>query len=365
MGPVAAVYHDGRTAVGHAVTLDLEAEGLVIVDEAGGVLDRWPRGEVRLLPGAAGTLPRLAPGSGDARLTLADRNHLAPLLAHCPTAVEKQRRGEASWRVVAGWSLLAVAGVVVLFLVVVPWGAGKLAFALPDEVFRKLGQETERQIIRMLGTGKPDAGWPMVCAGDEGQAVLAGLVERLSRSLDPRPVPTITVVDHEMVNAFALPGDRLLIMRGLLDFVADGDELAGVLAHEIGHIHRRHPAIVFLEQAGTSTVIGYLLGDITGGTVIAVTAQLLVGAAYGREAESEADAIGSRLMRDAGWDATAVGAFLRRVEEKEGGKSGGLAFLSTHPLAEDRAAALGKRPKQGQPALGADELAAVKGMCGR
>ncbi len=365
--PVAAIYNDGREARDHPVTLAFDGTDLVITFEGGPVADHWPAAEVHLTerPGH-GRPVRLRRGhDGAERLTLADAADLRHLTPHCPALMRTAPSGWRRWRPVLLWGSAAVASVVLLFTVLIPVLAGRIAAAIPASLEAEIGERVERQIIGLLGV-VDDGKTVAVCTGAAGQAALDGLVSRLSAPLGVSPIHVV-VVNSGIVNAFALPGRRIVVLRGLIDDAVNSTELAGVLAHEIGHLDRRHPTRVTIENAGSALLVGLLLGDVTGGTVIAGVGKMLIGGAYSRDAEREADAIGIELMIGLGLDPAELADFLERITEKHGDLPRSLSLLSTHPpTAErvDRIRAEPRPPGAGWPLTEA-EWAAVREMCRR
>ena len=112
------------------------------------------------------------------------------------------------------------------------------------------------------------------------------------------------VLKDRSVNAFAAPGGHVVVLSGLIDEAKSGDEVAGVLAHEIAHVIHRHPMESLVRAMGLAVLAEALSGDGLGGTA----AMLLAVTAYSREAEAEADATavalleGSRGLRSVGLD---------------------------------------------------------------
>ena len=154
------------------------------------------------------------------------------------------------------------------------------------------------------------------------------------------------VLDSSEVNAFALPGGYIYISRGLLTLADDEAELAGVLAHEIGHVTGRHAA-ARTSQGALVGIGAAILGAATGSNAvgqIASTGGDLYVRSYSRGQESEADTLGVRYLTRAGYDPAAMADFLTslerqtQLEAKLAGREGEStsAFLSTHPLTSDR-----------------------------
>jgi predicted Zn-dependent protease len=176
------------------------------------------------------------------------------------------------------------------------------------------------------------------------------------------------VVRDPSLNAFAVPGGYVYVNSGLLGRVADEAELAGVLAHEIVHVHAHH----LVRQQEETALVNY--ATLAGLLLSAVHPALGAGAAsagaavqlkYLRQFEQEADHVGLGLMRDAGFDPAGMPSFLRLVlREQQLNPARVPPYFLSHPLTEDRIAELEHRVRDmGRPARRSDaavELAAAQ-----
>jgi predicted Zn-dependent protease len=197
----------------------------------------------------------------------------------------------------------------------------------------QLGRESDGQIRQEMGVYKDEA----------LQRYIAGIGARLVPQAHRPDLPwTFTVVDEAAVNAFALPGGFIYITRGILPFLQNEAELAGVLGHEVGHVDARHSAQQYSKQVGAG------LGLAVAG-IFAPSTQPLQGIAgaglqmlflkYGREDELQADQLGVGYAARAGWDPHGVPAMLNtlaRLDEATGSSRGVPNWALTHPPAEDR-----------------------------
>ena len=91
---------------------------------------------------------------------------------------------------------------------------------------------------------------------------------------------TASVIEDSTENAFALPGGRVYILSGLLRRANDPDELAGVVAHELGHVAHRDQIRALLHDGGVSFLVGLLFGDVTGSSTILLGARTMFEASY-------------------------------------------------------------------------------------
>jgi beta-barrel assembly-enhancing protease len=148
-------------------------------------------------------------------------------------------------------------------------------------------------------------------------------------------------VNDMSINAFALPGGFLYVNRGTIEAADDEAQLAGVMAHEISHAALRHGTNQ-ASKAYLAQVPLAILGGIAGTSVGGVLAQVGAGFAadsvllkYSRDAERQADLLGTQLLCDAGYDPRAIMQFFEKLRGQEGG--GKMPqWLSTHPDTENR-----------------------------
>ena len=164
-------------------------------------------------------------------------------------------------------------------------------------------------------------------------------------------------------NAFALPGGKVYLFDGLLAKAQNPDEIAGVIAHELGHLRHRDGTRNLIYNGGTSFLVGLLFGDVTGSSALIFASRSLVTASYSREAEQNADTFSIDLMHKLGRPTKPMGELLFRVTGKEG--SNALSFLANHPLTEDRLKRMADedRPPSGPPLLTAEEWTSLKSIC--
>jgi len=145
-------------------------------------------------------------------------------------------------------------------------------------------------------------------------------------------------LDHESVNAAALPGGYVYVHRGLIEKVKSDDELACVMAHELGHIAARHQVKRLQAGLGYSLLQALAIGTKVDPKVIqgaeVAAGQLFL--AYSRQDELEADRLGVRYAARAGYDPKAMISFLKTLEELERKKPAGRGYLRTHPYVADR-----------------------------
>ncbi|MEL6338178.1 MAG: M48 family metallopeptidase, partial [Pseudomonadota bacterium] len=137
----------------------------------------------------------------------------------------------------------------------------------------------------------------------------------------------VDVLDHSLVNAIAMPGGRIFLFRGLIDNAETPEEVAGVLAHEIGHIVHRDPTTGVLRTAGTAGMFSMILGDIFGAGIIAAAGEAALNASYQREAEARADDVALQILADAGLPSRPFAMFFIRLRERYGDTPRFLAYF--------------------------------------
>jgi predicted Zn-dependent protease len=145
--------------------------------------------------------------------------------------------------------------------------------------------------------------------------------------------------DDEEVNAYALPGGIVVVNKGMIEEVADAEELAGVLAHEVQHIEHRHTLQQMIASAGWAAMLAVVLGDVS--AITAIVIHQLGNLRNSRKLEAEADTEGMKALARAGISLDGMARLFRRLqadEKKRGGE--GPALLSSHPATEERIADL-------------------------
>jgi predicted Zn-dependent protease len=175
---------------------------------------------------------------------------------------------------------------------------------------------------------------------------LDAMVKKLG-AVSPRPGINyiVRVVENKDVNAFTLPDGHIYVFRGLLDYAASDDELAGVLAHEIAHNTRMHALrgqkqAKKLNMASLVAMAAMLAGGRSGANVAQFSQYLLVGVlnGYGIGYEKEADASAVETMISAGYNPAALVTFMRRLQLMETRSPGAqLGIFQTHPPSNERA----------------------------
>ncbi len=151
----------------------------------------------------------------------------------------------------------------------------------------------------------------------------------------------IILVHNEVTNAFALPGGTIFVFTGLLSNSTSAEEVAGVIAHEMGHVINRHGIKRIAQSIGTIIIIQLLFGDSEG--FLELAAEFLTVASvnnYSQSQEREADKTSVELMYKAGLNPAAFSEFFYRLKEQGGEVPDYLNWLSTHPSHDERISAI-------------------------
>jgi predicted Zn-dependent protease len=233
-----------------------------------------------------------------------------------------RHRHRVMWAVVGGVILATVLGL---------WfGADllvKIAVSrIPVEWEQKLGESAYRDFLTHQEVMKDG---PAVTA-------LGEMTQRLTEQIPNNPYKfEVTVVKSDVVNAFALPGGYVVVFTGLMKKAESGEEVAGVLSHELNHVLQRHGLERIVKNLGLLTVVAIVLGDQQG--LVGIMKQLgveLLTLKFGRAQETEADLTGLQLLQRAKIDPSGMIRFFERLSEKDEGR---MEWLSTHPMSTARA----------------------------
>jgi beta-barrel assembly-enhancing protease len=262
-----------------------------------------------------------------ADIIIAFRQAAAPeLSAHLNRTAEQVRQARHRHR---GLWIAGIVSMAVLILVLwfgtdlaVQWAVKRIPVEWEDQV----GAVAYRQMLSGQTVLK------------EGAAVEA--VQEMTRRLtahvpDNRYKFQVSVIQSDVVNAFALPGGYVVVFTALMQKAETAEEVAGVLGHEISHVLERHGMERLIKQLGLAALVTIVLGDQQG--LVGLAQQLgmeLVTLKFSREQETEADLSGLQLLRNANITPDGMITFFDRLSEQDKHQ---VELFSTHPMSASRA----------------------------
>lgn len=342
-----AWHFDGETAVRRTVTIDIIGNGLVL-SERERRHGPFPLQDMTYVGQQGETHVYGLENKDGWRLGISGDlpESIARLLP------EKRRYGGWIDQLGLGPASIAFAGISAAVVAIVLLAPQWLAPLVPQSLERDLGDA-------LVG----DFGGRF-CSTPEGSAALQKMTKKL---IDNPEELQIEVANIDMVNAIALPGGKVVLFNGLIASAESADEVAGVLAHEVGHVRERHVMQGLLRQLGLSVVLGGADG-MAGGTL-----NNLLSMSYSREAESEADQYSIEAMKKAEISPLPTAGFFRRLSRMDGSAgredgSGITGYMSSHPLSSERKRAFEASAIKGknyQPILNQAEWKALTEMCAK
>jgi beta-barrel assembly-enhancing protease len=353
LGTYQGRFSDGKTASALPAAVRFTAQGVEIAPDGGQGPVIWPYRELSASsPVGRGAGDVLLSGSAmpGATLFVADRAFVAALAAKAPHLTAGSQRWRYVRPMLAACATVALVVTGLWFADVSP--ARGLAALLPTELRQSIG----RQVVQSLGKGRG------TCHTPQGSDALERLTERLSSAAGRRF--SVSVLDWDIVNAFAAPGEQIVIARGLIEQAKSPDEVAGVLAHEMGHGIELHPETGIIRAIGLSAAVELMFGG-SGGTIAGI-GLVLTQLGYSRVAEREADARALDVLEKAQVSPLGFAGFFKRLDESEGDSPiSQISIFRSHPLLAERARLAASRPAYPTtPALSDDEWRALRGICG-
>jgi len=344
-------YFDGQRAERQAVMLRLTPQGIGFA-ACDGTPVFWARSEIRRLPGPDDRLI-LACGDGRARLQVHDPAARAVLLRHIGPDTAKRGTARETRRIVF-WLIAATVSILLTALLLIPLLAERIAPLVPPRAEIALGDAVDGALRNHLDL--------VTCETGPGAAALDRLTARLSAVHALHVEPRAAVVRRSEVNALALPGGRIYVFEGLLRHVDGPDALAGIIAHEIGHVAHRDGLRNLIQAGGTGFLMGLFFGDFIGGGVLAGLAQTSLMATYSRRQELAADRFAAQTLHALGRPTHPFAGFLLDIGNDQPG------FFATHPMGEERESAVtalrrGAPSGSAPPLLTSEEWADLRAIC--
>ena len=192
------------------------------------------------------------------------------------------------------------------------------------------GQQEHAEMLRVFGGEYKDT---------RIRNMLENIVRRIVPATShPGQYYKVTILNSQIVNAFALPSGRLYVTRGLLALANDSSEIAAVMAHEIAHVTLRHAAArteMEARSALVTKVVADVLQDKSESARYSDRSRFSI-ARFSREQEFEADDVGISTLTKAGYDPYGATRFLKSLERWNGGVRSNMDMLSTHPSLKER-----------------------------
>lgn len=354
-------YFDGASARAHPVNVAEDGRLLIFSgDEVPQTL--WDvRGLHAIDPPSPGQPYRLTHESKPgARLIITDRDFVAELIKK-----SRHLRGGYSSRDILhllGWTFGGIAFFAVLGWVAISVLPAPIAHLLPQNWRDRTGQEMEAAMTqgsRQCSTAASDRAFgQLLAAFAEGEPDI--------------PPVSIHVYDLPVINAFALSGGRIVVTRRLIDAADRPEELAGVLAHEIGHVAHLDPEAQMVRLTGVGILASVFSGSNGGNfsSNAVLTASVL---RHSREAETAADAYAQDILDKAHIDPMGLKTFFQKLLKQEGQQKSNIpaldalgSILSNHPGTEQRLETIKPLPEGdvARPALSVEDWKAVKAICG-
>ncbi len=323
-----ALFFDGQTAADQHVSVAIDIAGLRFSGDATPE-QTWDYAGLAAVERHHPGLPfRLTHESQPhARLILRDDVIAADLMARAPQlkgGFTLRGKGRA-----LAWTIGVAAGFILAGYLVLQFAPQKLAFVLPDSWRNRVGGQVEASLTE--GAKQ--------CTGAGGVSALGAMAARLAESNPDLPPLSIHVYNIPVMNAFAMPGERIVITAELIRRANRPEQVAGVLAHEVGHVLKRHSEAQLVRATGLQILLSIITGG--GGDTISTIAGVATILTYTREAEAEADDVALALMEKAAIDPLGLREFFEILLAQEGKPSTGAwgkieSSISTHPGTEDR-----------------------------
>ncbi|MBI3775150.1 MAG: M48 family metallopeptidase [Gammaproteobacteria bacterium] len=247
-------------------------------------------------------------------------------LAQWNKSVARTRRGFHF-----GWAALGALVASPLLLVLIFWWQSERVVGW---VVDRISPQTEQELGKLI-FAQVEASTPLIKDGPALDAI-RDIGTRLTAG--SKYSYHWYIAKDAQVNAFAMPGGYVVVNAGLIQAADTAEEVAGVLAHEVQHVERRHSLKGMVQNLGWSVAVNLALGQV-GADAWAGMATQLGGLKFGRDYETEADVLGLAALTKAHIDAHGMLRFFEKLQQQDGTT---ITLLSTHPATADRLAALKK-----------------------
>jgi Zn-dependent protease with chaperone function len=319
---IAALYFDGKTSRAHRVTLTVENEVAMLT---GDIERHCPISQLRVSERVRNSVRKVT-FPDDAYMEIQDTAAFDTLLAETGYRDSSVVRMQQSWRGILIGLLATVAILVLGYLYALPLASNLIAKALPDSIDRSIGEGTLAFLDQRI-----------LAPSELPAARRDAIIKRFQMLVPPKG----NAPSHQSVfrksrigpNAFALPSGQIVMTDELVNLINNDEDLMGIMAHELGHLHERHMMRRIIQSSAVGAVVTVIFGDVS--AVIANIPTIMLDMKYSRDAEREADDYAIAMMKANGISLS----YMADGFEKLKGKGDSIPpYLSTHPATAERIA---------------------------
>lgn len=341
-----ADYFDGRSSTRRPVLLQLAGDELQLSGD--GIESVYALAQVRIaapLGSINGTL--YFPDGGKCVFNDGRFLHLLGQRQRKSRFFSRVHRWESSLKL----AFIALAATVLLVAAFIHFGlpliAEQVAYAIPPATENTLGKETLQFLDRAVFAPSE--------TGEERRQQLDALFADVVAALDASERPYHIELRHAAkvgANAFALPGGTIILTDELIALADNDDEIAAVIAHEVGHVRHRHAMRQVIQSSAVALMLAALNGDVFSASSMAASLPtVLLDAEFSRDMEREADDVAREYLVGKGASVECFVAILSKLEQEHqrktgtnGQKSGVADYFSSHPATAERIARLRQQP---------------------
>lgn len=334
MSKATGIYFDGQSTRGHPVTFEFVETGVLRL--AGDNIAReTPLTDVRASERLA-DIPRFLYLPNDGLIETADNDVVDAALAQ-----RRQARGSRIIHALESQQRIAAVACVIIVLAIAALGyygpptlARLVANRVPADVDQHLGAAALTAIRPYFS--------PSTLSAAEQRRVSVQLARLRVQGAPGRVRLEFRKMNGGLPNAFALPGNVIIVTDELVRLPATDDEIAAVLAHELGHLEKRHGVQSLLRQSFALLIVAAITGDLSAMTSFAGTIPLtILTAGYSRDLEREADRYALELLRTRNIPPRAFATVLAKLDAAFAALKRNSTYVSTHPATEERVALFG------------------------
>lgn len=166
-------------------------------------------------------------------------------------------------------------------------------------------------------------------------SALQEITSRLVKQLDSTKYRyEFTIIKSDDINAFTIPGGNIYVFSGLMKLAETPEEVAAVLAHEIGHAEKRHVVSKMMKELSITAIVSILSGGDP--SILTQVLKDIIGNSFDRDQEKEADQFALELLEKSGISPKSMARFFERMKEKDLDYNKNLEILMTHPHNDNR-----------------------------
>ncbi len=312
-------YFDGKKAHQYLVKIKLTTNSIVGINDNEEIIFEWEFKTIQVIEHPSSENKGIVTQTKSTERLILDEDLFAEVIHKIKNKKHLANKLNTSTKSLFGWGIIAIL-MSLLFYQIITFSSVRLINYIPKSIETMLNEEAKALILYNH----------KVCSSPKSEELLNKILMHLKTNTTDIDEIKITIINKNEINAVALPGNEIIIYSELLQCANNPSEIAGVLAHEIAHIEKKHVMKAIIQKLGIRIFLNSILQTT-------IDLSFLFDLSYSRKVEEEADSFALKILEENNINPNALANFFEKNKtDNSNSNSKILNYFSTHPSTSER-----------------------------